>query len=396
MPGFEVFDEAEKKHINDVLESGIIMRYNFDAVRNNHWKAKELEKEIEKKFDISHAHLTSSGTTALITALKALGIGAGDEVIMPTFTFVASFEAILFAGAVPVLVDVDDTLTLSPEAVERAITPRTKVIMPVHMCGAMADMEALMEIARKHDLLILEDACQAIGGKYKGQYLGTLGDIGCFSFDFVKTVTCGEGGAIVTQDPKLYEISHQFSDHGHDHIGNDRGAEKHPITGLNFRISELHAAIGLAQWGKLDQIIGRQRELKGALKSKLAENPELTFRRLPDESGDNASFLSFFAEEALAKKIASALKEAGLPHAYWFDNRWHYVREWQHFKELKKDHSLPSEQREGMSDYANQDFSASDDVMRKTISIPISLQWDDERVNRYSEIIRSVIQEAKA
>src|SRR5690554_3581606 len=195
MPGFEFFDQDEIKHINDVMNSGILMRYNFDQMRNNHWKAKELEQAIADKFKIDHVHLTSSGTTALVTAIRALGIGAGDEIIMPVFTFVASFEAILFSGAIPVLVDVDDTLTLSPSAVEEAISPRTKAIMPVHICGAMADLDALLKIAKKHSLYLIEDACQATGATYNGNYLGTLGDVGCLSFDFVKTVTCGEGGA---------------------------------------------------------------------------------------------------------------------------------------------------------------------------------------------------------
>ena len=207
MPGFEVFGKEESEHIQDVLDTGILMRYNFDTLRNNQWKSKELEEIIQSKFAIKHAHLTSSGTTALITAIRALGIGAGSEIILPTFTFVASFEAILFAGAIPVFADVDSTLTLSPESVEKAITSRTKAIMPVHMCGSMADMDALMAIAKKHNLFLIEDACQAIGATYKGKHLGTIGDIGCLSFDFVKTVTCGEGGAVLTNKDSAYAIS---------------------------------------------------------------------------------------------------------------------------------------------------------------------------------------------
>ena len=162
--------------------------------------------------------MTSSGTTALNVALAVLGVGAGDEVIMPTFTFVASFESILAAGATPILVEIDDTLTLDPKAVEAAITPKTKVVMPVHMCGSMADLDALKAICKKHDLILLEDACQAIGGTYKGQKLGTIGDAGCFSFDYVKTITCGEGGAMITNDPNLAVNADHYTDHGHDHV----------------------------------------------------------------------------------------------------------------------------------------------------------------------------------
>ena len=134
MPGFELFGDAERKEVNDVLESGVLMRYGFDGARNGHWKAKELEQELQDNLGVKHAQLTSSGTTALNVALAVLGVGAGDEVIMPTFTFVASFESILAAGATPILVEIDDTLTLDPKAVEAAITPKTKVVMPVHMC----------------------------------------------------------------------------------------------------------------------------------------------------------------------------------------------------------------------------------------------------------------------
>ena len=161
MPGFELFGDAERKEVNDVLENGVLMRYGFDGMRNGHWKAKELERELETRFDVKHAQLTSSGTTALNVALAVMGVGAGDEVIMPCFTFVASFESILAAGATPVLVEIDDTLTLDPAAVEAAITPRTKVVMPVHMCGSMAELDSLKAICKKHELLLLEDACQA-------------------------------------------------------------------------------------------------------------------------------------------------------------------------------------------------------------------------------------------
>ncbi len=205
MPGFELFGEEERKEVNEVLETGILMRYGFDGPRKGIWKAKELEAAIIQTFGCGYAQLTSSGTAALTTAMAALGIGAGDEVIMPSFTFVASFEAVLSVGAVPVLVDVDETLTLNPTAVEAAITPATKCVMPVHMCGSMADLEALQQICIKHQLILLEDACQSIGGTYKGKALGTIGHAGTFSFDFVKTITCAEGGVVMTNDAVIYE-----------------------------------------------------------------------------------------------------------------------------------------------------------------------------------------------
>ena len=397
MPGFELFGEEEKKHVQDVLDSGTLMRYNFDSQRNNQWKAREFEQAIQQKLKVSHTHLTSSGTAALITAIRALGAGAGDEIIMPAFTFVASFEAILFAGAIPVLADVDETLTLSPAAIEKAITPRTKIIMPVHMCGAMADMDAIMQIAEKYNLYVLEDACQAIGASYKGNYLGTIGHIGCYSFDFVKTVTCGEGGAIMTNDEKLYEACHQFSDHGHSHIGNDRGGEGHPVVGLNFRVSELQAAVGLAQWHKLDAILEKQREIKSRLKEIITQNKDISFRKILDESGDNASFLSvFLPDRESAKTMAEQLKKAGIPCAYWFDNNWHYVKKWEHFKNLKNAKWLYEEQRNLLPDYENQDFSASDEILGRTLSIPLPLSWGREKTESIGNKILSITQSLKA
>ena len=293
MPGFELFGEAEKAQVQDVLDTGVLMRYGFDPNRNGHWKAKALEKALESRLGVQHAQLVSSGTAALTIALTSAGVGAGDEVIMPTFTFVASFESILAIGAVPILVDVDDTLTLDPQAVENAVTQKTKAVMPVHMCGSMADLGALEAICNKHKLLLLEDACQAIGGSYNGKPLGSYGDLGCFSFDYVKTITCGEGGAIITNDEKFYKNADHYSDHGHDHLGKDRGAEGHPFLGYNFRISELNAAVGLAQIGRLDEFLSIQKKHYTILREALSTLPEVTFRRVPEGGVENYSFLSF-------------------------------------------------------------------------------------------------------
>jgi 8-amino-3,8-dideoxy-alpha-D-manno-octulosonate transaminase len=382
MPGFELFGDAERKEVNDVLESGVLMRYGFDGARNGHWKAKELEQELQNTLGVNHAQLTSSGTTALNVALAVLGVGAGDEVIMPTFTFVASFESILAAGATPILVDIDDTLTLDPKAVEAAITAKTKVVMPVHMCGAMADLDALKAICDKHNLILLEDACQAIGGSYKGKKLGTIGDAGCFSFDYVKTITCGEGGAVVTNDATLALHADHYTDHGHDHVGNDRGAESHPFLGYNFRISELNAAVGLAQVRRLEDFVATQRKNKKVLKDALATIPEVSFRRLPDEDGDSAGFLSFFMPtKELTDKVVGAFKEHGVD-AYWnyYENDWHYVRKWNHLKDKVSLYPLSDQIVNGMQDLNNADFSQSDDFISRNISCLIKLSWTDSEV----------------
>ena len=381
MPGYEMWGAEERLEVEEVLETGILMRYGFDGPRKGRWKARELEAALCRRTGASHAQVVSSGTAALTTALAALGVGAGHEVIIPTFTFVASFEAVLSVGATPVLVDIDDTLTLSPAAARAAITPRTRVVMPVHMCGSMADLGALDDLCREKGLLLLEDACQATGGTWKGRALGTVGKAGCYSFDFVKTITCGEGGAIVTSDPEVARRCDQYSDHGHDHLGVDRGADLHPALGYNFRISELHAAVGLAQIGKLDRFLAIQRRNKRALREALAAVPGVTFRRIPDPEGDSASFLSFFLpDEARARTAAKAMQAAGIPAMYWYDNNWHYLRRWDHLKSAASFSPLPAHVREALAALASRPFPASDAVMARAISTPIALGWSEEQL----------------
>jgi len=382
MPGFELFGESEKNQVQDVLDSGVLMRYGFDGMRNNHWKALELEKALAKRMKAKHAQVVSSGTAALTVALASAGVGAGDEVIMPTFTFVASFESILAIGAVPILVDIDDTLTLDPSAVEHAITSKTKVVMPVHMCGSMADLKALKHICDKHKLFLLEDACQAIGGSFDGKPLGSYGDLGCFSFDYVKTITCGEGGAIITNNEKFKINADHYSDHGHDHVGNNRGTETHPFLGYNFRISELNAAVGCAQIERLDDFVAIQKKHYSTLRNTIDSLSNVTFRRVPTGGVENYSFLSFFLPiEELAKKAHTALGDAGIDACfYWFDNNWHYYKKWEHLTHKKSLGKLPQEVINQLPDYSKSDFSKSDAWVGRTISCLIKLSWTDEQV----------------
>ena len=384
MPGYETWGAEERKELNDVLETGILMRYGFDGPRKNIWKAKELEQAICSTFGVQYAQLTSSGTSALTTAMAALGIGYGDEVIMPAFTFVASFEAVLSVGAIPVMVDVDETLTLNPSAVRKAITPKTKCIMPVHMCGSMADLDALKAICKEHNLLLLEDACQSIGGTYHGKHLGTIGDAGTFSFDFVKTMTCGEGGVVLTYNADVYTKCDGYTDHGHDHAGADRGADLHPFIGYNYRISELHAAVGLAQIKKLPDFLATQKRNHTILKNMLAEIPEISFRSVPDPNGDSCTFLSWFLpNKEVASNLVSIMKAEGIlaGNFYWFDNNWHYIRKWDHLKNSITLNALSPEIKTAVIHHANKDFSASDAVMSRCISTAISLAWTEEQVN---------------
>jgi 8-amino-3,8-dideoxy-alpha-D-manno-octulosonate transaminase len=398
MPGFELFGEEERKEVNDVLSTGILMRYGFDAARKGNWKSRELEQDLCTKLQCRYAQLTSSGTSALTTALTALGIGAGDEVIMPSFTFVASFEAVLSVGAIPVIVDVNDSLTMDPVAVRKALTPSTRCIMPVHMCGSMADMDIFLEICHDHQLLLLEDACQSLGASYHGKALGTIGDAGTLSFDFVKTVTCAEGGAVLTNNKTTYTNCDGYSDHGHDHIGNDRGAEQHPFIGYNYRISELHAAVGLAQFRKLDLFLSIQKKNHQYLQSELSKIPGLKFRTIPDPAGDSHTFLSWFMPtpdltEAVVTELKAQQVFAG--NFYWFEHHWHYIRKWDHLKSGKSLNRLTTAQSAALKKLNTQDFSRSDAVMSCCISTAIGLSWTEdqlrEKASKLSDAIKKVM-----
>ncbi|RLC18296.1 MAG: L-glutamine--2-deoxy-scyllo-inosose aminotransferase KanB [Deltaproteobacteria bacterium] len=392
MPGFEIFGDEERKEVTDVLETGVLFRYGFEGVRNGHFKALEFEKKLKQITGAKYSHLCSSGTAALSTAMAACGIGAGDEVIIPPFTFVATFEAVINAGAIPVFGEIDETLCLNPDKLSDVITSKTRAVVPVHMCGSMARIDEIKDVCDKKGLILLEDACQSLGAAYQGKALGTFGLAGCFSFDAVKTVTCGEGGGIITDSSDVYEKADQYADHGHDHLGGfDRGADDHPIIGTNYRISELNAAVGLAQLAKLDQILETQRKNKAAIKDAMADLPGVSFRTIPDKKGDSATFLSFFLPtEERARQIATNLAENGVGCPYWYDNNWHYYKEWHHLKEMKRSAKLAFELAGNLPDYKNIVLEASDNIMKKAISMQIMLSWTKEDIeNRIQAIMKS-------
>ena len=328
--------------------------------------------------------------------MASCGVGAGDEVIIPPFTFIATVEAVLTAGAVPVFADIDETLCLDPDALEAALSPRTRAVMPVHMCGAMARIDELKSFCDRKGLILIEDACQSLGAQFNGKSVGTFGRMGCFSFDPVKTITCGEGGAIVTDSPDLYSIAAGYADHGHDHIGSDRGLEGHPILGTNFRISELNAAVGLAQLGKLDRILEKQRTSKKILKDAMAALPGVGFRKLPDEAGDSATFLTFFMPtEERARTLTRSLASAGIDSCfYWYDNNWHYLRNWSHFKTLSAPARLPLTLLKNHPDYNRVETAASDRIMSRTISMQIKLSWTDADLSGRIEKLQKVFKDS--
>ena len=299
MPGFEIFGEEEKRQILEVLVTGVLFRYEFGDQRRGIYKVKEFEEKFAAYTGAGYAQAVSSGTAAVKVALKALGVGPGDEVITQGFTFVATWEAILEVGALPVFTEIDATLNMDPADLKRKITEKTACIIPVHMLGTAAHIQDIVEIADEAGIPVLEDTAQAAGGHIHGKYLGTFGTCGTFSFDAVKTMTTGEGGMIITDDQKLHTEMSEYQDHGHDHAVNPggRGGEGRSFIGFNYRMMELQGAIGIAQLAKLDSMIAAQKKNKNRLKECIASIPGASFRELIDPAGDSATFLSFTLED---------------------------------------------------------------------------------------------------
>jgi len=305
-PGSFLFGDEERKELLEVMEHGNLFRYGVIGQDGFLGKVATFEKEMAEKLGHAHVVATTSGTGSLMCCLAALGIGAGDEVIVPGYTFIASISSIVLMNAVPVLAEIDESLTIDPTKIEALITPRTKAILPVHMLGNPCNMEAIMEIAKKHNLFVIEDCCQAVGASFKGKRVGTWGNIGAYSLNTFKTITTGDGGFVGTSDDNLYERAFGFHDQGHkpSRMGVEVGNRS--IVGMNMRMNELTGAVALAQGRKLDDIIAVLHEKKNRLKSQLQGIKGLGFRRINDEAGECATLLTLIFE---TKEMAAAFCE---------------------------------------------------------------------------------------
>ena len=317
-PGNDLIDELEVEAVARVLRSGYLGRYGPDDDPAFGAEVLTLEQRVAELVGVRHAVAVNSGTSAIWTLLSALGIGPGDEVIVPGFTFVASMSAIVYAGASPVLAEVDDTFNLDPSDVEARITSRTKAILAVHMLGAACNLDALCDIANRHGIMLIEDAAQAFGGSYHGRRLGSIGIGGAYSFNLYKTITCGDGGMLVTDVDDVYERCFALHDQGHLPLRRGSEVGQRPYLGLNLRMTELSGAVLNVQLGKLDRILSTLRANKAALRAAIETIPGVGFRRLVDPAGDIATHLVVCLPDATAAAaIASELGTKTLANSGW-------------------------------------------------------------------------------
>jgi dTDP-4-amino-4,6-dideoxygalactose transaminase len=316
-PGFDLIGEEELAEVTDVIRSGRLGRYGPDD-DSFPAKVRTFEDAIAERVGVKHALGVSGGTSALFLALVGIGVGPGDEVIVPGFTFVATVSSVVYARARPVLAEVDSTFNLDPADVEARITSRTKAIVAVHMLGNPARITELRDIARRHGVALIEDAAQAFGATFEGRWLGGFGEIGAYSFNEYKTISCGDGGMVVTDDPDLYRRCFALHDQGHSPLRHDVEMGPRPMLGLNFRMTELHGAVLLAQYRKLDRIRQHLRENRDLVWSALESLPGIGFRELPDREGDIATHLVvIFPDVEVARSVTGALDSITLDRSGW-------------------------------------------------------------------------------
>jgi 8-amino-3,8-dideoxy-alpha-D-manno-octulosonate transaminase len=310
--GPQFYDDVEKRELLDVL--GARNPFRWSAGRAS--KVLQFEKQYAAHLGVKYALGVTSGTAALFTAMAALGVGPGDEVILPAWTWFACYDAIVLSGALPVFAEIDESFDIDPRDIEAKITPRTKVIMPVHLQGCPCDMDPILEIARRRKLRVLEDCAQCVGGRYKGKYVGTMGDIGIYSFQQSKTITAGEGGAVVASDPQFFERALRFHDVGMlqspyaEMLG---GGLLAAFAACNFRMNEFTGAVLCGQLKKLETICTAVRRNAQKVREGIAGLPGLKLRKSPDLEGDLGVgvFLDLGTRERRDKYI-SALNAEGI------------------------------------------------------------------------------------
>jgi len=359
-PGSYWIGKEEIQEVMEVLESGHLSRYGDLEDKNFKRKVYTLEKQYAQYCGVDYALVISSGTSAIMISLLAMGLEKGDEVIVPAYTFVATYSAAIFAGMVPVLAEIDESLDLDPEDIESRITPKTKAIIPVHMLGNPCNMDAIMDIADKHGLMVLEDACQAGGSVYKGRKAGSIGQMGTFSLNIFKTITPGDGGIITTKDKDLYERSFGLHDQGHKPLRAGLEVGKRSILGLNFRVNELVGAVALAQLRKIDKITSTLREKKNKFKELISDISGFKFRTLNDPEGECGTLCTVIFDSAeKAAKVSQALGTTTVDHS-----GWHVYANMEHVNHYLKENGQPHDKGA---------YPRTDDILSHAINISIGV-----------------------
>ena len=366
-------------------------------------KVWQAERAFEEAIGTRYALAVNSGTSALMSALVAAGVGPGDEVIVPGYTFFASASVIVAARAIPVICDINDSLNLDPEDVQRRLTPQTKAIIVVHMQGMPADMDAIMAIARERDLAVIEDVAQACGGSYHGQGLGTIGDLGCFSFDFYKIAQSGEGGFVATDDEFLNMRAQSWHDTAACWRPDRFAAERRKgelFCGENYRMSEMQGALALAQIRKLTDYVSRLQAAKRKVRDRIVRRDGVSLRRQPDPEGDASTYIVMFApspQEAVA--IMEAMHERGVRAGGRIDQTvrdWHVYSNWEHILEQKTvtEEGCPftCPYYEGtLPDYGPEMCPRTLDLLSRSIHMTVSEDWTDDDAERIAYGINDAV-----
>lgn len=385
MPGWELIGNEERESLNTIFDesNGVMFAHGFNHLRNGRYLVREFEQKLANYFGVGNVLATTSGTMAQYIAMRAMGIGPGDEVITQAFTFVATVETILEIGAIPIVVNVDESYNMDPVELESAITENTKLIIPVHMLGNPCDMDAICSVAARYKIPVMEDACEAFGGKYNGHWVGGLADVSVFSFDFAKTITTGEGGAIFTDDSNLDRVMREFHDHGHENNPSlPRGLDSRTRYGLNLRMNEMQAAVGMAQLEKLEKIRRLNTFNRDAFINEMGNvGSGLVMRRL-NSSDELADTIIFQIDcDVKRQEVISYLNECGLgtknlPDAI----DWHFAGTWHHMFD-KSSHN---------SDYKNK-WSKTEDLLRSSVSIPVLCLNEPEKYVAAARKIKEII-----
>lgn len=310
--GPSIVGEEEIDIVTNLLRRQQLFRYSENS------ETAAFEQEAAEMLGVEFAVMVNSGTSALICALIGVGVGPGDEVIVPAYTYISTASAVVAVGAVPVIAEIDDSLGLDPADVERKITPYTKAIVPVHMRGTPARLDALIATAINHGLKVVEDSCQCVGGSYKGKPIGTHGDVGTWSLNYYKTISSGEGGLVFTNDRDIYERACFASDPGFPMWTKSAGDgwANPPFSSQTYRPSEITGAIGRAQLHKLDAVLEHQRAVQNAFFSALDEGRGYKLQHMDDPAGDTGVAASIIVhDEELARGYALALEAEGVQAA---------------------------------------------------------------------------------